>query len=131
MANPDKLTVSALAGNAFIERPAGDTIDTDGVVPVAAADFNGASDRLIFEVTNLDGTNGLIVTVASGDYPPAARASLGDLVVNVDASGVVIIGPLESARFMQDDGTLRIGFESDGGANASATVRTVLLPKAV
>lgn len=131
MANPANLTVTDLVANAGAAQPAGNTIDTDGVVPILAADLNGATDRLIIEVTNDDAVNGLDVTVQHGDNPPAVRESLGDLVVAIAASGVTIVGPLESARFLQDDGTLQVAFASDGGANASATVRAALLPKAV
>lgn len=131
MANPAKLTVNALVANGSVGQPAGDTIDTDGVVPILAADHRGASGRLLIEVTNGDAVNGLDVTIVHGDNPPAAREGIGDLVVAIPASGVTYIGPLESARFMQADGSLQVGFDSDGGANATATVRAALLPKAV
>jgi len=131
MANPANLTVTELVANAASPQPAGDTIDTDGTVPILAADLKGATDRLILEVTNDDVADGLIVTVLHGDNPPAVRESLGDLTTTIASGDTVSIGPLESARFIQADGTLQVAFESDGGANASATVRAALLPKAV
>lgn len=58
--------------------------------------FNGAKD----------------VTILAGDNPPAHSAGQGNLVVSVadgDASyAAEIIGGLESARFLQDNGTLRV-----------------------
>lgn len=131
MANPAKLTVNPLAPNSALAQPVGDTIDTDGIVPILAADHRGASGRLLIEVTNGDAVNGLDVIIVHGDNPPAAREGIGDLVVAIPASGVTYIGPLESARFMQADGSLQVGFATDGGANAAATVRVALLPKAV
>lgn len=131
MANPEKLTVTALVANAAGPQPVGDTIDTDGIVPIATEDYLGASGRLLIEVTNDDAMNGLDVTIIHGVNPPAVREGLGDLEVAVPASGTVYIGPLESARFAQVDGSLSVQFASDGGANASATVRVALLPKAV
>jgi hypothetical protein len=47
------------------------------------------------------------VTVKGGDYPPALSAGQGDLVVACPV-GTTYIGPLSSARFMQDDGTLNV-----------------------
>lgn len=131
MANPANLTVTDLTANDLTAQPVGDTIDTDGTVPILAADLSGATDRLLIEITNDDAVNGLDVTVEHGDNPPAVREGVGSLAESLAASGVGILGPLEGARFLQNDGTLRIAFATDGGANAAATVRAYLLPKAV
>lgn len=49
------------------------------------------------------------VTVKAGVNPPALSAGQGDLVVNCAAStNGIPIGPLESARFLQADGTLNV-----------------------
>lgn len=129
MANPANLTVTNLVANDDVAQPVGDTIDTDGTVPILNADLLGASERLIIEVTNDDAVNGLDVTILHGDNPPAVREGVGNLAVAIAASGVAIIGPLEGARFLQDDGDIDVQFATDGGANAAATVRTYLLPK--
>lgn len=131
MANPANLTVTAKAANAGIVQPAGSTIDTDGTVPILAADLDGACDRLLLHVTNGDGANGLTVTIEHGDNPPAVRESLGNLAVSLAASAVSVIGPFDGSRFLQNDGTFRVAFATVGGANATATVRSYLLPKAV
>jgi len=58
-----------------------------------------------------------VVTVAAGDERPAMAAGQGALAVSVadgDASyAAEIIGPLSSARFMQDNGTVRVTFAAD------------------
>lgn len=131
MANPANLTITPLVANAGAAQPVGDVIDTDGVVPYLAADLAGATDRLVIEVTNTDLANGLDVTIEHGDMPPAYREGLGNLEVAIVAGGVAYIGPLESGRFMQGNGTLRVWFATDGGANAAAVVRAALLPKTV
>lgn len=131
MANPANLTVTDLVANDDVAQPVGDTIDTDGIVPILDADLGGASDRLIIEVTNDDGVNGLDVTVLHGDNPPAVREGVGSLEVAIAASDVALIGPLEAARFLQAAGDIDVQFATDGGANASATVRAYLLPKTV
>jgi hypothetical protein len=52
------------------------------------------------------------ITVKAGGNPPASAASLGDLVVSVGASGIEWIGPLESGRFLQKDGSLSLDLQS-------------------
>lgn len=131
MANPASLTVNDLVANGAMAQPLGDTIDTDGTVPILAAEHGGATGRLLIEVTNGDAVNGLDVTIIHGANPPAVREGIGNLEVAIPASGVVYIGPLEGARFLQNNGTLQVGFATDGGANAAATVRVARLPKAV
>jgi len=59
-------------------------------------------------------TGAKIVTVVAGDDPPADGAGMGSLAVSVadgDASyAAEIIGPLSSARFLQNNGTVRCTF---------------------
>jgi hypothetical protein len=68
------------------------------------------------------------VTIKAGDNPPAFSAGQGDLSVSVadgDASyAAEIIGGLESARFLQDNGTLRV----DVAANMTGFMYWVQLP---
>lgn len=59
---------------------------------------------LAFLVQN-DATTAASVIVKAGDYNNAGQ---GDLTCGVDATAKVLIGPLEGARFKQDDGTILI-----------------------
>ncbi len=128
MANPANLTVTDLTANDMTAQPAGDAIDTDGDVPILAADLGGASERLLIEVTS--GIADLDVTIRHGDNPPAVREGLGDHTERLGLGAVGIFGPYESARFMQNDGRIIVNFDAAAGS-ATATVRTYLLPKAV
>jgi len=128
MANPAHLTVTNLTVDGNILRGAGDAIDTNGTVPILAAALGGATERLLIEVTE-DNVREVTVTVLQGDNPPAVRQSLGGLAVVVAQNTARLIGPLESARFMQDDGTVNVAFAGTAGA-ATCHVRTYLLPKA-
>lgn len=128
MANPAKLTVTALSVNGSALRGAGDAIDTTGTVPIAAADLGGAMGRLLLEVTE-DNVRALTVTIMHGDNPPAVREGLGDLNIAVAKNTTRVIGPLEAARFIQDDGSVNVTFTGTGGA-AACHVRAYLLPKA-
>jgi len=131
MANPAKFTVTHLVANDMVAQPVGDVIDSDGVVPVEAADLDGATGRLVFLVVNVDAVKPLDVTVESGDNPPAVRESLGPHTERLAPGSAGMFGPYESARFIQDDGSLRVAFATVGGTAASASVRVYLLPKAV
>lgn len=134
MANPEKLTVTEFEANAINAMPAdvaGNSIDTNGSVPIKQADFGGAGGRLLIHVINA-ATRTLTVTVEHGDNPPAVRAGVGDLqnAVAIATSAAVFIGPLETARFQDSDGDINVTFTGTGGA-AVCRARVYLLPKAV
>lgn len=128
MANPASLTINDLTVNSSITQPTAQTIDTTGMVPIAAG---GLTDRLILEVVNA-AVAGLTVDVEAGDDPPAFRAGAGKLSVSLAASGSAgdkkIIGPFESARFAQDDGKVHVTFTPASGS-PNATVRVYRLPR--
>lgn len=116
----------ALVANGSLNGAAGattidSTLVTNGVV------INSAEpERILIRVANTEGSTNT-VTVQSGDNPPAHAAGQGDLVVTVAAtSGVQFIGPLESGRFLQNDGTLEIDFET----GMTGTIDVLLLPRA-
>lgn len=127
MANPAKLTVTALAVNGSTLRPAGDAIDTNGTVPIVVADMQGAPGRLLFDITE-DNVRALTVTFDHGDNPPAVRSGLDDLDVAVAQNTTRVIGPIDPSQFVQHDGTINVTFTGTGG-NATCHVRTYLIPK--
>lgn len=83
------------------------TLVTNGVVVA-----NAWPERLLIRVTNTEGSTNT-VTVKAGDKPPALRSGQGDLVVTVAATtGAQYIGPFESDKYLQDDGSILIDFET-------------------
>lgn len=54
------------------------------------------------------GATGGNITIKAGVNPPAAAASLGDLVVAVGNNATQWIGPFESGRFLQADGSMLV-----------------------
>lgn len=97
------VTVTTLALNASTANPAGTAIvaaNTHVITPTKA------SSKLAIRLTN-SFAGAKDFTILKGDTPPADAAGQGDLVVNLaqDAIGWVVI---ESARFIQDNGTIRI-----------------------
>lgn len=116
------VTPVALVGNGVIDIPAGTTINstlvTNGVnIPLASSAIPSAPaarDTFLY-VTNTAGSDKAVTVragVGGGSTPgPAFRSGMGDLVVTAHtASGGGLIGPLESARFAQLDGSINVDF---------------------
>ncbi|MER5892393.1 hypothetical protein [Streptomyces sp. NPDC001876] len=95
---------SALLPNADLADPAG-TATNAGV-------GNGHTiAKAVPELTVLRvvaGATGGNVTIKAGANPPAIAAGQGDLVVAVANSATRWLGPFESGRFLQSDGTLLV-----------------------
>jgi hypothetical protein len=118
------LAYSALVANGSLTTPAGTTIDatlvTNGVKIVA-----GMPERTILRVTNTHGADHA-VTIKAGAYPPAVAAGQGDLAVTVPAtSGDVLIGPVESGRFLQSNGEIWVDFAT----GFTGTVTALRVPR--
>lgn len=114
---------SPLVPNSNLADPAGTTLDATNDHVIAAA----RPEQTVLRVTNTSGAD-RIVTIKAGDYPPAWAAGLGDLAVTVAATtGVQWIGPFESGRFLQNNGTLEI----DVVASHTGTITAFLVPLAV
>lgn len=126
MANPSSITVTALSANSAVNQPAVQTLDTDGTIPIAVG---GAMDRLILEVINAAAA-AVTFKVLAGDNPPSPLAA--DLSVALAATGTAtdkrIIGPFESARFMQDDGSVNVSVLA-ASSTPNVTIRAYRLPK--
>ncbi len=131
MANPATLTITDLVANGSVTQPAVNAIDTTGTVPAAA---QGATERVVLEVVNAAAA-GLTVKIKAGaEGAGAIRGALGDLSVALAATGSAgdkkIIGPFESARFVQADGKMNVEFTPASGS-PNATVRLYRLPNAI
>lgn len=131
MANPATLTVTDLVANGSVTQPAVNTIDTTGTVPAAVS---GAAERVVIEVVNAAAAALTVKVKAGAEGAGAIRGSIGDVSVALAASGSAgdkkIIGPFESARFVQADGKLNVEFTPASGS-PNATVRLYRLPQAI
>lgn len=115
------LPLTTLTGNGIVDIPTGTVIDqangmniafTTNVIP---ANPNADRVMLLVETTNgADKTVTIRAGVGGGSTPgPAFRSGLGDLVVTAHAAtGGGVIGPLETARFAQLDGSINVDFAS-------------------
>lgn len=74
----------------------------------------GPLEEMIIIVDNTEGSTNT-VTVLAGNDPPAGSAGLGDKTFTAIAAttGRIILPPLESARFLQANGTVRIDVEAN------------------
>lgn len=115
--------VTALVPNAGVATGVGTDVDpaNDHVVTPPAK-----FERVFLRVTNTHAAPH-DVTVVAGANPPALSAGQGNVAVTVPAtSGDMLIGPLESARFMQADGTLHVDIEADHAGKIWAIGVTVV-----
>ena len=130
MANASAITVTTLTPDtAGVAQPTADVLDTGTAAVTLAAAVGGQSELVILEVTNNAASAvNLTVSVLAGDNPPAQRAGLGDLDTVLAQNAVKIIGPLESARFIQDDGKLNVKFTPASGTLA-ASIRCYKIPR--
>lgn len=117
----DAVTITSLSSGTAVAPPAGTTIVPANGANIAAV---GDTSRLLIRVTNTNGTQ-RTVTFKAGDNPPALRSGLGDLAVVVPATTGERLVVLESARFVQSDGSIDVDFE----ASMAGVVSAVRLPK--
>lgn len=82
-------------------------------------------EELVLRFTNTNGTD-RVATIAAGDSPPAGSAGQGGLAITVPATtGDMTVAGLESARYIQSDGTLNI----DLAASFAGAVRAFRVPR--
>lgn len=119
------LTPVTLTANTTTADPAGTALDATNshvVTPVAPL------DEYVIRVVNTTSST-KAVTIKAGDNPPADAAGQGDVSVSLtDGSStptVKWVGPLSSARFIQNDGTLNI----DVAAAMTGTITVFRIPR--
>lgn len=114
-----QLTYSALVPNSNLTQPTGTTLVA---APTNNMQLAAAKPELtVLRVSNTDDDTELTFTVKAGDMPPAIAAGQGDLDVTVAFGTVEFIGPFESGRFLQSDGSMI--FESTTTTGAVTALR--------
>lgn len=115
------VTITDLTANGVIDIPAGTNVDpTNGhsiAITTNTIPSPSNEDRIFLYITNTAGAD-KTATVKAGvgggaTAGPAFRSGLGDLTVTIHtASGGGLVGPLESARFAQLDGSVNVDLQS-------------------
>ncbi|OII64596.1 hypothetical protein BJP40_19850 [Streptomyces sp. CC53] len=117
-----QLSYSNLAANSNLLQPAGTTLVAAPTNNMQLAD--AFPELTVLRVTNTDDDTDLTFTVKAGDHPPALAAGQGDLEVTVAFGTAQLIGPFESGRFVQSDGSML--FES---TTTTGTVTALKVPR--
>ncbi|MFC4006635.1 hypothetical protein ACFOY2_05345 [Nonomuraea purpurea] len=104
---------SNLVSNSNLADPAGVSITSGAAnrgqipaVPAANTKVNALPELTLLRVVN--GSSAGNVVVKAGATPPALAAGQGDLTVAVGANATLWVGPFESGRFLQSDGSLLV-----------------------
>jgi hypothetical protein len=127
------LPLTTLVPNGSLDIPAGTAIDQSNgmtiALPATAIPAAPNIDHLFLFVATTNGADKTVTVkagVGGGATPgPAFRSGLGDLTVTAHAaSGGCVIGPLESARFAQTDGSVLLAFQS----GIAGTITAFIMP---
>lgn len=129
MANATKVTINSLAVNTVPTTITESVLDTgtDAVTLPLTPDGDTHNILLKFENTAL-AADDMTVDILAGDYPPAFLAGAGDLQIVLEQADVAY-AVLDSARFMQDDGTISIKSTPDEAKTQTLKVTAFQLPK--
>lgn len=107
------ITTQQLVRNGSILKAAGTAVDQPNGMVITKAKFK----KLSLEVANSAGSPFNII-LRAGVYPVASMQAQGDLTIAVTNATTRLIGPLDSAKFAQADGSLNIDF----GAGFTGTI---------
>jgi len=122
-----EITVNEMAG-AWADRETPDAISkATGHVIAAGANFK----RMLILVHISAGTGTLgDVVLKAGDAHPAFRRGLGDLSAGPGllANAEKVIGPIETARFLQSDGTIILDITDTSNTDIAGTIEAYALP---
>lgn len=115
-----QLTYTNLTPNGGVENPTGTTLVAAPTNDMQLA--HADPEKTILRVANTDDDTALTIVVKAGAYPPALASGLGDLSVSVAFGKTEFIGPFESGRFLQADGSLKITSSTTTGTIAALKV---------
>lgn len=115
----------SLVKNSNLDGATGPTTIDSTLVTNGVTVANAEPERTLIRCTNTEGSTN-VLTVRKGTGPPALRAGQGDLTVTVAAtSGVQYMGPFESDKVLQTDGSMSIDFET----GMTGAIDVLLIPK--
>jgi len=121
------ITVNACDGS-WKARETPDAIDK-GNHHVIAAGSNFKRLLILVHISAGTGTGGDIA-IKAGTAWPAFRKDLGDLAIggNLVATEEYVLGPIETARYLQADGTIHLDVTDTSNSNLAGTIEAYALP---
>lgn len=108
------IPVVALTPNAAIVQPTPAAMDATNIISTAGKPLEEIVLRIVVA------TGATTVTIKAGTQPLAIASGQGDLVLTSLGVGTHLVGPFESGRFSQNDGTLNV--------NSATSANTTLTP---
>jgi hypothetical protein len=122
MADRSAIDVNVVDG-AFNEAETPAVLDTSNGNVIVTGEAGG---KILLYIHLSAATAEDTVTVVAGDAEQAFRSGLGDLVYTCAGGAVeLVLGPIETARFLQDDGQIYI---DTAGETIAGTVEAFELP---
>ena len=112
------LTYHDLDVNTKLADPTAVTVGTGGGTLADAE-----PELTVLRVAETGGSTDGTFTVLAGAYPPALASGQGDLAFTITKSTTQWIGPLESGRFLQNDGSLSFGASENLSVTAFRVAR--------
>jgi len=109
------ISPSVFVANANLADPAGTAGDATNNHIVSDVPF----DELVLRVVNADAA-GITATIKGGPGKAGFGLGAGDKAVTVAAGATQFIGPFESARFSQADGSLWLDLSADTSVTVTA-----------
>ena len=115
------ITVNELSG-AFAVAETADTMDKANDHSIAAA---SKFERMVLAFHISAATADDTIKIIAGTEAPAFRRDLGDLAYTCDGGATeVVFGPIETARFVQSDGSIHIDL---AGTSIAGTIEAYAL----
>lgn len=129
MANATAVTLNSLAVNTAKDDVAESVLDTGTAAVTIPLTPAGDTYNILLKLQNTAvAANTMTVEILAGDNPPAFQAGLGGLTIALAQNAVVYV-VLESARFMQSDGTILIKSTPASTMTQTLKITAIKLPK--
>ncbi len=129
MANATAVTLNSLAVNTAKDDVAESVLDTGTAAVIIPLTPAGDTYNILLKLQNTAvAANTMTVEILAGDNPPAFQAGLGGLTIALAQNAVVYV-VLESARFMQSDGTILIKSTPASTMTQTLKITAIKLPK--
>lgn len=122
-----QLSYSPLTGNGAAAASPTSVDVANGMSLIGTGGWNGGAqpERTILIVSNTD-TSARVITIKAGT-PLLGAGAFPDNALSIPASSTRYLGPFESARIMQADGTVSIDFAS----GFTGTITALLFPRGI
>lgn len=129
MANATSVTLNVLTENVAKNDVAESVLDTGTAAVTIPLTPDGDTHNILLKFeNNAAAADIMTVEILAGDNPPAFQAGLGDLRIAL-AQNEIDYAVIESARFMQSDGTISIKSTPAAGKTQTLKITAIKLPK--